>query len=362
MSKDVIVHTRPKHFTLVDNEIFHRATYLTMPARYILLTALSLPKDWDFSMRGLIAFVNPRDDQGKSKPHYNQGREAMMKYIRELEQFGYLERKFVRDKNGRFIKKEWHFYETPLYDPQDVIARQQAEQRMTQEYIDKEIAFDHIETDDETEDFADLDGVNQDLDEDTSVPESDDDIAASVVIVDVPEHKTLEAPAPQIPAGFEALCQKSVKPVSKSAARLALAAYQRRLDQGYSPDQILDAYDRYISDYRMTNTEVRYVKQLHDWLDKANGFIWFVKRKQQHNPRPLTNEQKREQLKRELETNDPKFADLMSRYTLALSGLCKAKIQKIPDKQIRNLEISARQIGEQVNEYFENWFANFQQT
>ena len=80
------------NFTVIDNGIF-RDGELSMKARGLLCTMLSLPDSWEFSERGLGAL-------------FPDGQCSLRTAIRELTELGYLTRERVRD-GGRIVGWEW---------------------------------------------------------------------------------------------------------------------------------------------------------------------------------------------------------------------------------------------------------------
>ncbi|MBR1660543.1 MAG: helix-turn-helix domain-containing protein, partial [Oscillospiraceae bacterium] len=71
---------------------------MSLKARGMLCTVLSLPPDWSFSVRGLATLC--RD-----------GRDAVASSLTELEALGYLRRRQVRDDSGAFASTEYIFFE-----------------------------------------------------------------------------------------------------------------------------------------------------------------------------------------------------------------------------------------------------------
>lgn len=90
---------RSKNYTSMSN--FHfRDKNLTWKAKGILSTMLSLPENWDYSLKGLVTLS---DD----------GMDATRSAIKELEAHGYLIRKPVRAENGRISDWEYVIFEYP---------------------------------------------------------------------------------------------------------------------------------------------------------------------------------------------------------------------------------------------------------
>ena len=97
MSTNQVIRVRKKTgFTILDNGIF-RDTLLSMKAKGLLATLLSLPEDWNFSTLGLAKLCN--DGEG-----------AVRSALKELEQNGYLNREAIREK-GTIIDWKYTIYE-----------------------------------------------------------------------------------------------------------------------------------------------------------------------------------------------------------------------------------------------------------
>ena len=89
-----------KNYTVVNNFIC-KDKRLSWKAKGIWLYAFSRPDDWTFNLEDLI---NQSTD----------GKDSVSAGLRELEEFGYLQRSRNRDAQGKMIKgAEWVFYETP---------------------------------------------------------------------------------------------------------------------------------------------------------------------------------------------------------------------------------------------------------
>ena len=89
---------RNKNYTHMANYHF-RDKALSWKAKGILSTMLSLPDDWDYSLAGLATISN-------------DGMSATRAAIKELEKYGYLERKPIR-KDGKIADWEYLIYEKP---------------------------------------------------------------------------------------------------------------------------------------------------------------------------------------------------------------------------------------------------------
>jgi len=74
---------------------------MSLKAIGLLSVMLSLPDEWDYSIKGLIKI---------RKESY----EAIRTSLNELEQFGYLQRKRIIDDKGKFLDIEYTIYEKPI--------------------------------------------------------------------------------------------------------------------------------------------------------------------------------------------------------------------------------------------------------
>lgn len=90
-------------FTIVPNKVL-KDNSLSLKARGLLVTLLSLPDDWEFSENGLCK-IFPKD-----------GQTSIRSGLKELEKSGYLVRKRMRDKHGRIGKVEWTIYDLPHFE------------------------------------------------------------------------------------------------------------------------------------------------------------------------------------------------------------------------------------------------------
>ena len=88
-----------KNYTTMSN--YHlRDPSLSNKARGLLSTMLSLPENWDYTTRGLAKICK-------------DGVDGITAQLKELEQYGYLTRRRIRDAGGRIIDVEYVIYERP---------------------------------------------------------------------------------------------------------------------------------------------------------------------------------------------------------------------------------------------------------
>lgn len=95
----VIRVEKNRNFTTMSN--YHlRDKELSLKAKGLLSQILSLPDEWDYSVRGLASICL-------------EGKDCIVATLKELENKGYLVRMQLRDVNGRLSGIEYIIYETP---------------------------------------------------------------------------------------------------------------------------------------------------------------------------------------------------------------------------------------------------------
>lgn len=87
-------------FTIVDNTAL-KDKNLSLKARGLLITMLSLPDNWDFSEKGLFAILE------------KDGQSSIRSGLKELEECGYLVRTRERDQHGKISNVAWTIYDYP---------------------------------------------------------------------------------------------------------------------------------------------------------------------------------------------------------------------------------------------------------
>lgn len=79
---------------------------MSLKAKGLLSLMLSLPDDWDYSIAGLASLSK-------------DGKDSVMTALKELEAFGYLERKTIRNEKGHIKDYEYNIFECPNNLPPD---------------------------------------------------------------------------------------------------------------------------------------------------------------------------------------------------------------------------------------------------
>ena len=89
-----------ENYTVMSN--YHLSdSRLSLKAVGLLSKMLSLPEDWDYTIRGLTSICR-------------EGRDAIQGAIVELEEAGYIQRQQRHDENGKFAGNEFVIHEAPL--------------------------------------------------------------------------------------------------------------------------------------------------------------------------------------------------------------------------------------------------------
>ena len=102
---------KSREFTVIANSVFKDKT-LSAKAKGILVEMLSLPENWDYTLKGLTYL-------------FSDGIDSIRQGIRELEEHGYIVRERKRDAKGRLGGMEYVIYETPripVNDSNDIVS------------------------------------------------------------------------------------------------------------------------------------------------------------------------------------------------------------------------------------------------
>ncbi len=91
------------NYTVMSN-IHLKDKHLSLRAAGLLSKILSLPPEWDYTVTGLAKITS-------------DGVDSVSSAIRELEKFGYITRRQLRDEFGRMSRNEYRVYEDPKQNP-----------------------------------------------------------------------------------------------------------------------------------------------------------------------------------------------------------------------------------------------------
>jgi len=97
-----ILRAKRKRFVMMDNEFLSRED-MSLKAKGLLASMLSLPPEWRFSIEGL-AYLHKESEC------------AISSGLKELERLGYLQRSYPRDENGKIAKAVYTICDIPIYE------------------------------------------------------------------------------------------------------------------------------------------------------------------------------------------------------------------------------------------------------
>lgn len=95
-----------ENYTCISNDVFR--SDLSLKARGMLCTMLSLPDDWEFSENGLQTVLK-------------DGQTSIRSAIKELEAAGFLSRTRERDENGRMGRCVWIVCDYPRFENPNLV-------------------------------------------------------------------------------------------------------------------------------------------------------------------------------------------------------------------------------------------------
>ena len=90
---------KSKNYSIISNEILRRKD-LSLKAKALMSLILSLPDSWDLTVNGLVEIVK-------------ESKNTVYSILKELNGFGYVERKRITDNTGKVVKWELLIYESP---------------------------------------------------------------------------------------------------------------------------------------------------------------------------------------------------------------------------------------------------------
>ena len=106
--------SKNRDFTVIANSVF-KDRRLSAKAKGILVEMLSLPENWDYTLKGLTTL-------------FSDGIDSIRQGIKELEENGYIVRERKRDARGRLGGMEYVIYETPEKTVENIVENSASEQ------------------------------------------------------------------------------------------------------------------------------------------------------------------------------------------------------------------------------------------
>lgn len=284
-----MIHRGKGSFTHVENTVFFdRELSLKAKGIYCQIRSLEGNPEWVFTIRGFAALVK-------------DGVDSVSAGIKELESAGYVIRARRRGEAGRFLKAEEATWIT-LDDPaiHDAVAEELRAEgfAILSEFVRKDRAPKARDAEEEgrgTEKAQVVPRTGKPVSgpatsgkATSGKPRSGEPGAINYSWDKTPESNQLPLSSSpreaegegegggfepyrrgEFPEEFERLCAMSIKPVaSLRFKRSCLAAWEKRVAEGYLPGQIADAYAAYAESYRGRNGgDGRLAKNLARWLE-----------------------------------------------------------------------------------------------
>lgn len=288
-----VIHRGKGSFTHVENTIFFDHG-LSAKAKgiYCQIRSLENNPEWVFTIKGFASLV--RD-----------GVDSVTAGIKELEGFGYIIRARKRSENGRFLKAEeatWITLDDPAMHAQ-VASELKAEGFAVLSEFTREPPANVESEPSPTGGDDDGDPGKGQVGTRTGKPASGKATSGESAPINHSSDKGLDSDKqpPSCPPGeeaeeksadddfmayrkgefpeaFERLCAMSIKPVKSLAfKRDCLSAWERRVAEGFGPEQIIDAYAAYAKSYWVRNgDDTKLAKNLARWIEGEGGLCAYA--------------------------------------------------------------------------------------
>lgn len=333
-----MMHRGKGSFTHVENTVFFDHT-LSLKAKgiYCQIRSLENNPDWVFTIRGFAKLVK-------------DGVDAVTAGLKELEGAGYIIRARRRSENGRFLKAEeatWITLDDPAMYASVAIELKEEGYAILSEFKREPASNVECEIGDLLPDSGTDDAKNDQVSTRTGKSVSGNPVSGKAISgksgpinylsdKQTYEDKPLSCPPEDRPGQasqkekgdflafrkgefeepFERLCEMSLKPVSSLKFKQdCFEAWKRKIADGYTPEQIIHAYDAYAKAYWVRNADdKKLAKNLIRWLEGEGGLEAFADEPIPpsilgHDGKPLTME--------ELADADPDFAPLWNKLKSA---------------------------------------------
>ena len=333
-----MMHRGKGSFTHVENTVFFDHT-LSLKAKgiYCQIRSLENNPEWVFTIRGFATLVK-------------DGVDAVTAGLKELEGAGYIIRARRRSENGRFLKAEeatWITLDDPAMHSSVAAELKEEGYAILSEFKHDPVTNVEFELESDLPAGGTDDPKNAQLGTRTGKSVSGNPVSGKTISgksdpinylsdKQTDEDKPLSCPPETEPGSdceeekddfeafrkgefteaFEELCKMSIKPVSSlKFKRDCFEAWKRRIADGYTPEQIIHAYDAYAKAYWMRNADdKKLAKNLIRWLEGEGGLEAFADEPIPpsllgHDGKPLTME--------ELADADPDFAPLWNKLKSA---------------------------------------------
>ena len=284
-----VMHRGKGSFTFVENTIFFDHG-LSAKAKgiYCQIRSLENNPEWVFTIKGFASLV--RD-----------GVDAVTAGIKELEASGYIIRARKRSVNGRFLKAEeatWITLDDPAMYGEVSVELKADGFAILSEFTREPAANVEVQLAPASTCETGETGENPQVETRTGKPVSGKATSGESAPINhssdkEPDFDKQPPSCPpdgesgkekggedfvayrkgEFPNAFERLCAMSIKPVSSLRfKRDCLAAWERRVAQGFAPEHIIEAYCAYAKSYWMRNgDDATLAKNLARWLEGEGG-------------------------------------------------------------------------------------------
>ena len=290
-----VIHRGKGSFTHVENTVFFDHD-LSLKAKgiYCQIRSLENNPDWVFTVRGFSKLVK-------------DGVDSVTAGIKELESACYIIRARKRSENGRFLKAEeatWITLDDPKMHANVIRELKEEGFAILSEFtrdpangVEVELDMSLAAENRNNPEFAQhetrtgksvsgksISGESLPINYSSDKPNDVDKTPLSSLPEKAEEQKTQEKGhfiayrKGEFPEAFEKLCQMSIKPVSSlKFKRDCLAVWKRQLENGYEPEQIIEAYEAYARSYWIRNADdATLAKNLIRWLEGEGGLSAFA--------------------------------------------------------------------------------------
>lgn len=288
-----VIHRGKGSFTHVENTIFFdHALSAKAKGIYCQIRSLENNPDWVFTIKGFASLV--RD-----------GVDSVTAGIKELEDSGYIIRARKRSENGRFLKAEeatWITLDDPAMHAQVAEELKAEGFAVLSEFTREPPANVEVELPLPEKDVNEDDAEKGQFGTRTGKPVSGKATSGKTAPINYSSHKPTDEHKPpscppdgapdakskgevfvvyrkgEFPEAFERLCSMSIKPVrSLKFKRDCLAAWERRVAEGFAPEQIIEAYAAYAKSYWVRNgDDAKLAKNLARWIEGEGGLCAYA--------------------------------------------------------------------------------------
>jgi hypothetical protein len=390
-----LVHRNNEYFVKVPMEVINDDD-LSLEAKGMLVWMLSRPDDWNFSLAGMMSALN----KGKNR----NGRDSIQSAMRQLCDIGYLRvQKDVRLK-GRFASV-YHIFDHRVTS-QEEASLASCDEALIPESQDIDISARTADEDGTTTKAVIVPFESKDSDISTGgapshrcgfpaavdrqqdkirekdnnkyininpsqsktgkpvaarpVPTSSRGIAACPIVEDIPMSTAAQAGSGRVGSDvdkrrvFDALCTRSINRSFSYGKSLEWSNFCARLKEGYSTEQIEQAYAHYTQRYKSAHPDTnRYAMRLSGWLsERGDGLVFDADRpkRQTLSKMPYVESGQNDPYE-ELAERDDVFNRMLSERAHLYCRIAKMKINGSPSDGVSEAEKALEDLSRRIEGY-----------